>query len=132
MAVEWAGDSTAEELIPGMGNMSAFSWLSQRHARRGIAARIQVGVYFWLALRRIRIPPFYLRSPRNISSGCLTRTTETEISQRDNTHFGETCSAGFSMGRIRKVNHVFTPIPQYPTVMPRALSQFNGFESYLR
>ena len=81
MEVEWDGDSISEELIHGADNMSALSWMSHGHDRRGVAERIQVGVYFWLALHRIRIPPFYLRSSRNISSGFLTRTTDAEITQ---------------------------------------------------
>ena len=79
MVVEWDGDSISEELIPGMCNMGALPWMSNGHARRGVAARIQVGVYSWLAIRRIRTPPFYLRSPRNIPSDFLTRTTDAEI-----------------------------------------------------
>ena len=110
MIVEWDGNSISEELAPGVDNMSALSWLSQGHARHGIAARIQVGVYFWLALRRIRIPPFYLRSSRNISSDFPTRTKETEITQWANTHVMKRIRLGDRLGRICKVGPVFKSI----------------------
>ena len=45
MIAEWAGRSIRDELIPGMDNMSALSWLIVGHARRGPSARIQVEMY---------------------------------------------------------------------------------------
>ena len=100
MVAEWAGNSISEELIPGVGNMSSLSWLSQGHARHGIAERIQVGVYFWMALRRIRISPFYLRSARSISSDFLTRTTDSEITQWANTHMAKRMTSGARWGNL--------------------------------
>ena len=82
MIVEWSGNSIEEELIPGVGNMSALSWLNFGHARHGPAARIQVGVFCWLAIRKIRISPFFLRSGHNFPSDFLTRTSEAQIQER--------------------------------------------------
>ena len=82
MVVDWDGKSISEELIHGMGNVSALSWMSHGRARRGVAAKIQDGVYFWSAIHRIPIAPFYLRASRNITSDFLTRATEAEINQR--------------------------------------------------
>ena len=65
-----------EELIPWVGNMSSLSWLEFGHARHGPSARIQVGVFFWLDVRRIRISPRFLRPGRNFSSDFLTRAAE--------------------------------------------------------
>ena len=65
MIVERSGNSTKEELIPGMGNMGALSWLNFGHARYEPSARIQVGVFLRLAICKIRIPPpFFLSSFR--------------------------------------------------------------------
>ena len=58
---EWSGNSIKGELIHGVCNMSAFSWLNFGHARHGPAARIQVGVFFWLGIRKILITPGFLR-----------------------------------------------------------------------
>ena len=79
--VEWAGNSIKEELIPGMDNMSALSWLNYGHARRGPATRIQVGVFFWPAIHKVRIPPFCLRPGHNSPIDFLTRTSETQVQE---------------------------------------------------
>ena len=68
---------------PGVGNMGALSWLKFGHARHGPAARIQVGVFFWLAIRGNRISPFSLRPGRNFPGDFLTRTTEPQLQDRD-------------------------------------------------
>ena len=87
MIVERAGSSIKEELIPGMGNMGALSWLNFGHARHGPAARIQAGVFFWLSIREIRIPPpFFLRHGRNIAIDFLTRATEAQIQEWPDQH----------------------------------------------
>ena len=53
--------------------------MSNGRARHGVADMIQEGVFFWLALRRIRISPVYLGSSRDIPRNILTRTTGAEI-----------------------------------------------------
>ena len=123
MVVEWAGSSISEELIPGMGNMSALSWMGQGHARHGIASRIQVGVYIWLALRRIRISPFYLRSSRNISSYFLTRTTDTEITQCANTHLVKRIRLG---ARWNEFAHLALSLHQYPELKPSCPAHYSS------
>ena len=77
---EWAGRSIREELIHGVGNTSALSWMSVGHCRHGPSARIQVEIYHWVGAQRIRCPPFYLRPSRNISSDPSPRTSDSEIS----------------------------------------------------
>ena len=104
MIAEWSGSSIREELIPGMGNMSALLWLNFGHARHGAAARIQVGVCFWLAVRKIRIPPLAYDPvviPRSISSIALL----TPIA-------GLVCHSGYGpyslgpqMGRFRRTRN---------------------------
>ena len=56
MIAEWPGSSIKEELIPVMDNVSALSWVDFGRDRHGAAARIQVDVFRWLAVRKIRIP----------------------------------------------------------------------------
>ena len=115
MIVEWAVNSISEELAHGVDNMRDLSWLSQGHARRGIAAKIQVGVYFWMALRRIRISPFYLRSAHDVSRDFLTRTTDSEITQRANTHVMKRAKLGARWGRFVKLT---MSLHEYPNIQP--------------
>ena len=95
--------------------MSALSWLSQGHARHGIAARIQVGVHFWLALHRIRISPFYLRSVRNIPSDFLTLATDSEITQWANTHMVKRVKLGSRWENFAKLK---MSLREYPNSQP--------------
>ena len=115
MIVKWAGRSIKEELIPGVDNVSALSWMNHGHARHVPAARIQVGVFFWLAIRRIRISPFFLRSGRNFPSDFLTRTSDSKI---------QTWADQNMMTRIRLghrweqfVDHTL-PMQRYPEITP--------------
>ena len=62
-----------------MGNTRALSWLKFGHARHGDAAMIQVGGSLWIAVRRLRISPFFLRPGRNSPNDFLTRTTEPQL-----------------------------------------------------
>ena len=59
MIVDRGGSSIREELVPGVRNMGDLLWLSFGHARHGNSAKIQVGAYYRLEARRIRISPFY-------------------------------------------------------------------------
>ena len=110
MVVEWDGKSISEELIRGMDNASALSWMSRGHSRHGVAAKIQAGVYFWIALRRIRISPFYLTSPRNTSSEFLTRTTGAELNHRANTQVMKRGLLGHRWREFVKLTQSFTII----------------------
>ena len=65
MDIELSGTSIMEDLIPGMGNMGALSRDGPGHARHGPEARIQVGIYRWLAMRNIRVFPLRIRPSRN-------------------------------------------------------------------
>ena len=126
MIVEWAGKSIKEELIPGMDNMSALSWLNFGHSRHGPAARIQVGVFFWLAIHKIRISPFFLRSGHNFSSDFLTRTTETQIQEWADQHL----MTRIRLGR-RWENFVGTTLAmqQYPEMSVTPTVHYNPLKN---
>ena len=66
--------------------MNVLAWAKKGYAKTGSAMRLNQETSRWIALRKLRVEPFYLRSGHNFSPDWTTRTGPEEVRQwaRDN------------------------------------------------
>ena len=124
MIFDRSGSSIKGELIACMDNASALFWVNLGRARNGDADRLQVGVFYWLAIRKIR-NPFFLRAGRHFSIYSPTRAIDAHLRDRGETHavarirlcrkWGGFETLSTSMRRYREIRS--RPVVYYPHLL---------------
>ena len=65
----------------GTDNMNVLAWTKKGYSKTGASLRLNQETSRWIAIRKLRVEPFYLRSGRNFSPDWMTRAPKEEVSQ---------------------------------------------------
>ena len=118
MMAEWSGSSIKEELIPGMGNMGAMSWMIYGHARPGDSAGIQAGVYFGLPFRKSGFLHFSCDLGVTLPSISPDRPNAEQLHQWG----AQQCMNRIKLGGGGEFINLTTSLRQYPEVRKTRMS----------